>query len=58
MKKVECYTLGIAQVNTYVVWNERHVLVVDPGSNPATLIRELQMQDANCGRSRINSWTF
>ncbi len=46
MKKVECYTLGIAQVNTYVVWNERHVLVVDPGSNPATLIRELQMQDA------------
>lgn len=46
MKKVECYTLGIVQVNTYVVWNEQHVLVIDPGSNPTRLIRDLQGQNA------------
>lgn len=33
MKKVETFVLGMVQVNTYLLWNDGHVLIIDPGSN-------------------------
>ena len=32
MKKIETFVLGMVQVNTYLLWNEDHVLIIDPGS--------------------------
>lgn len=37
MKTVETFVLGMAQVNTYLLWNDQHVLIVDPGSNSPKL---------------------
>lgn len=32
MKKIETFTLGMVQVNTYLLWQEDHVLIIDPGT--------------------------
>lgn len=32
MKEIQRYVLGMVQVNTYVLWNDNHVLIIDPGS--------------------------
>ena len=32
MKKMDTFVLGMVQVNTYLLWEENHVLIVDPGS--------------------------
>ena len=32
MKSIETFVLGMVQVNTYLLWNDDHVLVIDPGS--------------------------
>lgn len=37
MKKIETYVLGNLQVNTYVLWNDNHVLLIDPGSKSKKL---------------------
>lgn len=39
MKKIDTFVLGMVQVNTYVLWNDHHVLIIDPGS------KALQMQE-------------
>ena len=33
MKKIDVFPLGMFQANCYLLWNDHHVLVVDPGSN-------------------------
>lgn len=37
MKTVETFVLGVAQVNTYVLWQDQHALIIDPGSNSPRL---------------------
>lgn len=37
MKRIERYVLGMVQVNTYVLWNGKHVLLIDPGSKSKKL---------------------
>ena len=37
MKEIQRYVLGLYQVNTYVLWNDNHVLIVDPGSKSKKL---------------------
>lgn len=37
MKKIDTFVLGMVQVNTYVVWQDQHVLIIDPGSKSQKL---------------------
>ena len=37
MKTVETMVLGVAQVNTYLLWENDHVMIIDPGSNAPRL---------------------
>ena len=37
MKQIQRYVLGMIQVNTYVLWNDNHVLIIDPGSKSKKL---------------------
>ena len=37
MKEINRYVLGMVQVNTYVLWNDNHVLIIDPGSKSKKL---------------------
>lgn len=37
MKEIQRYVLGMVQVNTYVLWNDNHVLIIDPGSKSKKL---------------------
>ena len=37
MKEIQRYVLGLVQVNTYVLWNDNHVLIIDPGSKSKKL---------------------
>ena len=37
MKSIETFVLGMVQVNTYLLWNDNHVLVIDPGSKSLRL---------------------
>ena len=32
MKDIQCYVLGMVQVNTYLLWKDNHVLIIDPGT--------------------------
>lgn len=41
MKKIETYVLGMVQVNTYLLWNEDHVLVIDPGTASTQLMQAI-----------------
>lgn len=45
MKKIETYVLGNLQVNTYILWNDNHVLIIDPGSKSKKL--QSVLDDAN-----------
>lgn len=33
MKRIDTFPLGPIQANCYLLWNDSHVLIVDPGSN-------------------------
>ncbi|MEG0709701.1 MAG: MBL fold metallo-hydrolase [Longicatena sp.] len=37
MKNIETFVLGMVQVNTYVLWEDNHVLLIDPGSKSMRL---------------------
>lgn len=37
MKKIDTFVLGMVQVNTYLLWEDNHVLIVDPGSKSIKL---------------------
>lgn len=37
MKKIDTFVLGMVQVNTYLLWENQHVLIIDPGSKSAKL---------------------
>lgn len=37
MKQIETFVLGAVQVNTYLLWNDQHVLIIDPGSKSPRL---------------------
>ena len=37
MKEIQRYVLGMVQVNTYVLWIDNHVLIIDPGSKSKKL---------------------
>lgn len=37
MKKIETFTLGMVQVNTYLLWEDQHVLIIDPGTASSKL---------------------
>lgn len=37
MKKIDTFVLGMVQVNTYLLWNDQHVLIIDPGSKSSKL---------------------
>ena len=41
MKEIQRYVLGMVQVNTYVLWNDNHVLIIDPGSKSKKLLSVL-----------------
>ena len=47
MKSIETFVLGMVQVNTYLLWNDDHVLVIDPGS------KSLRLQEAIDKRNGI-----
>ena len=42
MKKIDVFVLGMVQVNTYVLWNDNHVLIVDPGTANAQLMQKIE----------------
>lgn len=46
MKKIETFVLGMVQVNTYLLWNDNHVLIIDPGSKSPRLQESI---DSNNG---------
>lgn len=37
MKSIETFVLGMVQVNTYLLWEDDHVLIIDPGSKSPRL---------------------
>ena len=37
MKEIQRYVLGMVQVNTFVLWYDNHVLIIDPGSKSKKL---------------------
>lgn len=41
MKKIETYVLGMVQVNTYLLWQDEHVLIIDPGSASLQLMQAI-----------------
>ena len=46
MKSIETFVLGMVQVNTYLLWNDNHVLIIDPGSKSARIQQELDEKQA------------
>lgn len=47
MKRIDTFVLGMVQVNTYLLWEDRHVLIVDPGS------KSMQLQESIASRNGI-----
>ena len=45
MKKMDIFVLGMVQVNTYLLWEDHHVLIIDPGSKSAKLQETIDSQD-------------
>ena len=41
MKKIETYVLGMVQVNCYVLWQDNHVLIIDPGTASSKLMKDI-----------------
>ena len=46
LDKVERFTLGIYMANCYVLWKQKHVLLIDPGSSSRKLLQYLQENEA------------
>lgn len=46
MKKIDTYVLGMIQTNTYVLWNDNHVLLIDPASKSKKLQEALDQANA------------
>lgn len=40
--KVEVYPIGDYQANCYLIWNEQHVLIVDPGGSSRKVVERIQ----------------
>ena len=45
-KEKDTFVLGMVQVNTYLLWEENHVLIVDPGSKSHKLQETIDSQKA------------
>ena len=41
---MDTFVLGMVQVNTYLLWEENHVLIVDPGSKSHKLQETIDSQ--------------
>lgn len=46
MKRIDIFVLGMVQVNTYLLWEDDHVLIIDPGSKSPKLQEKI---DSNNG---------
>lgn len=46
MEKIEQYVLGMVQTNCYLLWQNQHVIIVDPASKAAKLKQYLKDQNA------------
>lgn len=46
MKKIEQYVLGMVQTNCYLLWNDNHVIIVDPASKSSKLREKLKEAEA------------
>lgn len=46
MKKIETFVLGMVQVNTYLLWNDQHVLIIDPGSKASSMQEHIDQAGA------------
>ncbi len=46
MKKIDCFVLGMVQVNTYLLWEDNHVLIIDPGSKSLKIQETIDQQNA------------
>lgn len=45
MKKIDTFILGMVQVNTYLLWNDNHVLIIDPGSKSVKMQESIDSQN-------------
>lgn len=45
MKKIDRFVLGMVQVNTYLIWEDQHVLIVDPGSKSLKIQEVIDQQN-------------
>ena len=45
MKKVDRFVLGMVQVNTYLLWEDQHVLIIDPGSKSLKIQETIDQQN-------------
>lgn len=43
MKKIDTFVLGLVQVNTYVLWKDQHVLLIDPGSKSPKMQETIEL---------------
>ena len=46
MKKIDCFVLGMVQVNTYLLWEDNHVLIIDPGSKSLKIQETIDQKNA------------
>lgn len=46
MYKVETFPLGLYQANCYLLWKDKHAIMIDPGSMSEKLLRYIKEQDA------------
>lgn len=44
MKKIEMITVGMYAANCYLLWNDQHVLIVDPGSKSPRIQEMIDMK--------------
>ncbi|NBK99678.1 MAG: MBL fold metallo-hydrolase [Erysipelotrichia bacterium] len=47
MYKVETYPLGIYQANCYLLWQDHHVVMIDPGGKSGELVQYLKEKQAD-----------
>lgn len=45
MKKVEKITVGFYQTNCYLLWNDQHVMIIDPGARTERIIKKIEDQE-------------
>lgn len=45
MKRVEKLTVGLYQTNCYLLWDEQHVIIIDPGSRAERIIKKIEDQN-------------